>query len=272
MAYGMVFLDESGHFNSTDYMCMAGYIATDQGWDALCAGWRTLLRETYKIPSIHMREIMSAKGKSPAAAWDIDRKVSMLRDFIFLIRKHTEVGFGCAIDARHYRDVVKTIAAGADEYGLKSRPFKAQMFCMARIVKLIVRYLDESGALEDQRKTSLVFDDDEQYSKLCYALLCDLKKHVPSIKKDIVNICFANDEWYYPLQAADLLSYATCNELRKGANAWKETNVFADLLKDSDPSYGKRYYSELWSDDEEDTKALMEAIIRETVEFQAGLK
>ena len=270
MAFGMVFLDESGHFNSTDYMCMAGFIATDQGWDALCAGWRVLLRETYKIPAIHMREIMSPMGKSPAASWDIDRKVEMLRDFILLIRQHTEAGFGCAIDASHYREIVKTIATAADQHGLKAKPFKAQMFCMARIVRLVMRYLNESSASADERKTSLVFDDDEQYSKMCYGLLCELKKRVPSIKESIVNICFADDEWYYPLQAADLLSYATCNELKKGANAWKESNVFSDLLKDADPSYGKRYFSELWSDDEDDTKALLEAIIRETVQFQKG--
>jgi hypothetical protein len=74
----MVFLDESGHFNSTDYMCMAGFISTDQGWSDLCAGWRLLLRQKYKIPVIHMREIVSEKGKSPAAAWDLDRKVDSL--------------------------------------------------------------------------------------------------------------------------------------------------------------------------------------------------
>lgn len=132
MAYGMVFLDESGHFSSTDYMCMAGFIATDQGWSDLCAAWRVLLRETYKIPAIHMREIMSEKGKSPAAAWAMDRKVDMLRNFILLIRKHTEAGFGCAIDARHYREVVRSIEAAAAQEGLKTKPFKAQMFCMAR--------------------------------------------------------------------------------------------------------------------------------------------
>src|SRR5258708_1721290 len=107
VAFGMVFLDESGHFSSSDYVCMAGYMATDQGWSALCDGWRVLLREKYRIPALHMREIMSKAGKSPAATWDIDRKLEMLRDFILLIRRHTEVGFGCALDARHYREVVK---------------------------------------------------------------------------------------------------------------------------------------------------------------------
>ena len=183
MANGMVFLDESGHFSSTDYMCMAGFIATDRGWDALCAGWRVLLREKYRIPAIHMREIMSEKGKPPAAKWDMDCKVEMLRDFIVLIRQHTAAGFRCAIDARHYREVIKTIEAVAGQEGLKTKPFKAQMFCMARIVRLVMRYLDETNASGDERKTSLVFDDDEQYSKMCYGLLCELKKHVPQSRR-----------------------------------------------------------------------------------------
>jgi hypothetical protein len=63
VAYSMVFLDESGHFSSSDYLCMAGYMATPDGWDALCPGWQYLLREKYKIPALHMREIMSNAGK-----------------------------------------------------------------------------------------------------------------------------------------------------------------------------------------------------------------
>lgn len=270
MAFGMVFLDESGHFSSSDYLCMAGYMATEEGWNQFCVAWQYLLREKYKIPALHMREIMSPSGKSPAAAWDINRKVDMLREFIFLIRKHAEVGFGVALDARFYREVVKTINLLAAKEGVRTKPFNTQMFCMARIVRLVMQYL-ETSVPEDQRQTSLVFDDDERYSKTCYALLCNLKKRVPAIKKSIVSIGFANDEWYSPLQAADLLSYATCNELKKGEKGWKETNVFKDLLKDEDPAYGKRYLSEFWSDNKEDSNALMQAIIHETVQFQPSV-
>ena len=108
VAFGMVFLDESGHFSNSDFVCLAGYMARDEGWTALCAGWRVLL-EMYGIPALHMREIMSPSGRSPAAVWEIDRKLDMLREFITLIRKHTEVGFGVALDARHFREIVKTI-------------------------------------------------------------------------------------------------------------------------------------------------------------------
>jgi len=174
MASRIVFLDESGHFTNTDYLSLAGYMATDQGWNDLCAAWRFLLREKWKLPVIHMREIMSPEGKSPAASWSIERKVDMLRDFILVIRKHTAVGFGCAINAKHYRGVVKDIERAADLEGLKTRAFKAQVFCIARVVKLIMGYLEDVKASEDERKIALVFDDNEHYSKHCYSLLMTL--------------------------------------------------------------------------------------------------
>jgi hypothetical protein len=166
---------------------------------------------------------------------------------------------------------VKTIGTVAAAERLKTKPFNSQLFCMARIVRLIMQYL-ETSVPEDQRQTSLAFDDDERYSKTCYALLCDLKKRVPAIKKCIVNICFADDQWYYPLQAADLPAYASCNELKKGEKGWNETNIYSDLLKDVDPEYGKRYLSEFWSDDASDSQALLKAIVQETVQFQEGVK
>jgi hypothetical protein len=94
-----------------------------------------------------------------------------------------------------------------------------------------------------------------------------LKKRVPSVKEGIVHVGFADDTWYYPLQAADIFSYASCNELKKGESAWKESNVFTDLLKDEDPVYGKVYRSEYWGKDPGDTQELMKAIILETVQF-----
>lgn len=270
MAFEFVFLDESGHFTDSDYICLAGFMATNDDWNALCIAWRFLLREKWNLPAIHMKEIMSPLGKSPAASWDIERKVEMLRDFILIIRKYTSVGFGCAIDAKHYRKVVKDVEIIAHSQGLKTRPFKAQVFCMVRVVRRIMDYLDEIKASEDDRKISLIFDDDEQHSRQCYSMFCELKKRRPKIKGTIVGICFADDVYCYPLQAADILSYAACNELKKGKDAWKDSNVFTNLLKGEDPTYAKIYRSEKYTDDEEDTKKLMDVIILESVQFHGN--
>jgi hypothetical protein len=150
-------------------MCLAGFMSDDDGWTSLCQEWRFLLREKWKLPSIHMREIMSPKGTSPAASWGINEKVAMLRDFIHVVRGHTTVGFGCALDCKHYREVVKDVQNAAMSEGLRTKPFKAETFCMARIVRRIMDYLEESKIPEDQRKISLMLDDDEHYSKMFYA-------------------------------------------------------------------------------------------------------
>jgi hypothetical protein len=269
MAFQFVFLDESGHFSYSDYICLAGLMATDQGWGALCEEWRFLLDEKWKLPAIHMREIMSPLGKSPAASWPKERKEDMLRDFILSIRKHTYVGFGCALDAKHYREVVENLKQTADEQRQKLKPFKAQTFCAARVMRLIMNYLDHIKASEYERKIALIFDDDEQYSKWCYSILCNLKKRVPLFKETMVSITFADDIQYYPLQAADILSYASCNELKKGQDAWSDSGVFTELLKDIDPNYYRVYLSELWTDDEHDTEKLRKVILPKLTQPQS---
>jgi len=96
----MIFLDESGHFSESDFVCLAGYVASDSNWDGLCKEWKELLGK-HGIPAVHMREIMSPKGKSPAASWKDEDKVRMIREFIFVIRKYIHTGFGVGLEARY---------------------------------------------------------------------------------------------------------------------------------------------------------------------------
>lgn len=34
---------ESGHFSESDFVCLAGYVASDANWDGLCKEWKSLL-------------------------------------------------------------------------------------------------------------------------------------------------------------------------------------------------------------------------------------
>lgn len=72
-----------------------------------------------------------------------------------------------------------------------------------------------------------------------------------------------DDEFYYPLQAADIFAYGTLQELRKGDKGWSEDSIYTDFLKSNDPAYGQQYYGELWT--EADENQLMPAIIAEMV-------
>jgi len=251
----MLFVDESGHFADSKYLSLAGYISTDAGWSALSADWSILL-EKYSLPGIHMKQIMSSKGNSPAASWDMPKKLEMLAEFILVIRKYVQAGFGVGMDAGHYRSVVESIKRTAKEQGVSLRPFKPKAFCVARLLSRIMSYCDDLKILDPSiiiDPVSLIFDDDRAYAMECYSCVRDVKDADSEVRKRIVSIGFADDEWFYPLQAADILAYATCNELKKRPDdRWKDGNIFTELLRTRDPAYGILYKSEFW--DEEPTR------------------
>lgn len=58
-------------------------------------------------------------------------------------------------------------------------------------------------------RIALTFDEDEDYSVKCYKLISRLRKTRPEIKETIISVGFADDEWYSPLQAADILANLT---------------------------------------------------------------
>ena len=248
----MLFLDESGHFSDSDYLCIAGYIATDAGWESFCKEWKILLNK-HGLSTLHLKEIMSRSGNSPASSWPPEQKDSMLREFIGVIRKHVEVGFAVAIDAKHYRGVADRLEKKCQAQGLKNRSFSAHTFAFSRIIRKLMDYLKESAELE---RASIIVDDAEQYSMKCYSFFSKLKKVRPEVKSQIVSISFADDTYFFPLQAADLLAYATLHEFRKGEKAWAEEATFSDLLKAHDPAFGLIYRSEFWGSENEDALKL----------------
>jgi hypothetical protein len=55
-------------------------------------------------------------------------------------------------------------------------------------------------------RIALTFDEDETYSIKCYKLVSRLRKLRPEVQEMIISVGFADDEWYSPLQAADILA------------------------------------------------------------------
>jgi len=249
------FFDESGKFHDHDFICIAGYIAEDPNWDAFCKQWQSLLKK-HRLQTIHMTDLMALKGEYKGLGWSEENKVSVVKDFIGAIRDNVLAGFAVGLDAKYYRSMMKET----------KKRFQPQVFCFARLIKLLMNRLNAWGWTEP---ISSVFDDCRQYSMKCYSALCDIKEKHGEVRKLIASITFADDEVFYPLQAADLLAYATRQEQRMGDGAWSEGSIFYDLLREEKSGYGILYESEYWDGPELDRveKAYMadlEAIIAMT--------
>ena len=229
----MGYFDDSGMMNQ-NIVCMAGYLADNENWGAMTSDWNVLLSK-YKIPFLHLADFRAAQGIYSGLGWKKDdpRILEALDAFIFVIRKHTIAGVGVTLDAVAYRSMTK---------GAKKKE-KPQVFCFTRVLRNVVKRLDAWNWADP---VCLIFDDSKDYAMQCYSNMWEVKDRHPELKNRIAGIAFGNDEYFAPLQAADLLSYATTLYQRYGDGVWSEGSVFRNLLLDENPAYGKLYDGENW--------------------------
>jgi hypothetical protein len=237
------FFDESTHM---DFVCMSGYIAGDDYWGTLTQEWNWLLYEKYKIPYLHLADFIAARGVYEELGWKEPRKNcpidGALDDFISVIRRHTIAGVGVGVDASAYRKILKDV---------KKRE-KPEIFCFERVLRLAIDWLD---SIDMRDPIVMVFDDPRDYAMKAYANLWEIKDRNPEVKRRIAGIMFGNDKYFPPLQAADMLAYASTRLIHLGENAWNEHPQFKNLLIDENPAYGKVYMSEKWTAQEIEQRA-----------------
>jgi hypothetical protein len=144
----------------------------------------------------------------------------ILTQFIDAIRKSRLFGFSVGVDGRYFRHKLK-IAGRPNE--------DPALFAIHRILHQITSAAAEMA--DDAPLLMLTFDEDEEYSVRCYKLISRLRKIRPDIKSLIASIGFAADEYFPPLQAADLLSNLTNKYWRDNLDVGTDPPVPSDLLR-----------------------------------------
>jgi hypothetical protein len=228
-----LFLDESGKLADSDFVCLAGYISDDDGWSQFSEKWGKLLLQ-YKIPYVHMKEMVHIKGPYKDLGWTPERRDEILNKFIDVIRAHIQAGFCVAVDAKYLRgmnaDARKNIGDPA-------------YFCFHRILGLVIRKLKSVGY---QPGVSVTFDDCEEFSVKCYQIWSKLRKKVPDVHHYLPSITFADDQSFWPLQAADILAWTTHKSLRQAAGNYPPPPTIKRMVSAPEEGYGLEYESENW--------------------------
>ncbi len=213
------YFDEAGHFRGAgDYLCMAGYIGDEDGWNAFTERWGKLLRK-YGITAVHMKDMIALQDEYGKLGWDHDyRDKVVLPEFIEVIKDHLAVGLGIAVDLKHLRQMPpESQKAIGDPYYL----------CFMRMIRLVIDTARKAGV---EFPMALIFDDSEEYSIKCYRLLSRLRQENAEVKSLIGSISFADDAIYYPLQAADVLAYESLKELKQKAGGYDSRKHFNNLV------------------------------------------
>jgi hypothetical protein len=196
MAYYHASFDESGKFRDSKHVVFAGCLADPQNWDGLNKKWMQRLRAA-GLSSFHMAKAMSLQDEF--IRWTGARRDQLVEDLTEIVRNHILAFFSTGIEVAHFK-------AAQGEF--KRRYKDPHYLAVHETMLLTLRYLSMPSD-----RLSVVFDDDTQYAMDCYRIFQKLKLRNPAAKKRIMSICFADDESYFPLQAADMWAWLNRDEL-----------------------------------------------------------
>lgn len=183
-----------------DYICLAGYAATDGAWQDLSSEWLALVK-THRLPNTHLHttDFLAAKSERYKSL-DLcpEQRVAVLREFISLINKYLDYGVIIGLDAKELKEITK-------EWPPEARLNKHE-FCLARAVRHLQEFRPLSG-----NTLGIICDHTDSASHMLGAYRM-LKKRHAEFRDVLTFIAFGDDRLMQPLQAADLLACTAVNE------------------------------------------------------------
>ncbi len=202
------FADESGDPRTDDLLCICGFLGWHESWDDFSPRWARSLQRA-RLKSLHATQLMSRQKRFKKwARSEIDGAVS---NFIEAIRSTAPalVGMAVGIDLKHYRSL---------KVGQQNEIGRPLLICVAGLIKLAEKTLQQWR--EVQRGIAginLTFDYSQEDSVDILETWIKLKKERRELLGSIKCVSFADDQFFYPLQAADLLANLTTRYWREGA-------------------------------------------------------
>ena len=114
------YFDESGTNPGDAYLTVAGYLSTQDRWDAFHVEWSAALKE-YGLPFFHMTDC--ANGAPPYDRWAKEERWAMQQRMFRILSGHALCGMGCAVSIESYNRLVSPAADAKfpGPYGLAVR-------------------------------------------------------------------------------------------------------------------------------------------------------
>lgn len=207
-----LFLDDSDTFGENGFICLAGFIASDQSWRRFEERWVDKLGD-HNLDVIHTSDLLSGGGSYRTQNLTYGRSLEILCDFMDIIRDEVDCGIFCAINAGEYRSILKDA----------KKKLKPEEFLFRRILKLSFDYMAEQKHAEP---IGVWLDDSERTSSRFLSIWARTKKHWKADKSMLGSIAFGDDKALPALQAADVFANAMVRGCAAGMDPWHSQSPF----------------------------------------------
>jgi hypothetical protein len=214
------FLDETGDKKKDDRIFMCGYIGWNAAWEKFSPCWGHELRIA-GVTAIHATELLARSGRF--SGWSETKSDDLVGRLIDIIRTSVPVGIGVGLDAEHYRTLTP---------GQQNEIGQPQLILMSRAIKVMASVVQESRNQGDQVEgINITFDDSQDADRMLKTWL--LLKRDPDhavLRALVPSVGFADDEFFYPLQAADLLANLTNRYWQRNPSSDRAEKHLRNLL------------------------------------------
>jgi len=233
MAFFTGFFDESGKHQSHKVVSFCGLL--EPNWGPLEDEWAHLLRK-YRLGALHLsKDSLKATNK----------QIDMYRQFVQVIVKHVEHGFGIAVDVQAFNSTHKAMRKFYRE--------DAHYLAFHSVIRDVVKYLSK----QTDPAVSIVCDNDPQKACDTFKSFDLMRQNTgqPENKRILKSITFADAKFFTQLQAADLFPwvcraealYRFSGEAYSLRDLWSEFNLTHDdrRIRYSTGFWNAEYLAEL---------------------------
>lgn len=240
-----IFADDSGSFGKDGFLCLAGFIASDQGWDNLLNRWVEKLKE-HKLEGIHTSDFLSGKGEHRDLGLTYEQRLEVLGEFMDIIRDEVSMGLACAVHATEYRYALQA----------STKRLKPEEFCFHRLLLMSFDYMRDT---KSQESLTVWFDDSEKTSSRFLNIWTRIKRNWKGDKSMLASISFGDDRALPQLQAADILANVLVRSNSLGIDAWNGQSPFNRMfINPKTRAVSRSIKAEFW--DQANLHRLREAI------------
>ena len=171
-----VFCDESGKWQDRDFICLCGYLSTEDNWNRFQKDWQVLCSR-FNLNGLHL---CSYYDEASAKGWTAPHATEVLQEFGKVIRDNILVGFAIGLDAKYYRSLPRD----------QREAFDPPTACLQRLLRLIRNRLDRERY---QGRISITLDEEEGAVISLYKSILRLRRCDPVLGRYIGAVSFADD-------------------------------------------------------------------------------
>lgn len=221
------YFDESGKQADHPVVTFTGVCVSQSRLKEFDDAWNVLLRQ-YGLKALHMAKasrLPENNGPLMPRHQTFDQRIDLLLPFAECMRKHLEMGLIQAYDVRGFKSISPAAKVGI---GDPSDPY------YLAFLRGLVEFVDY---IHDDDRIALICDDDEATALGCYSHYRGVRRAYEPVRRKLVSLSFANDEYFPALQAADMLAFLSRLEAKKmfysDYNPFRR--LFYELTKSSNP-------------------------------------